>query len=110
MQLSRRCGPPLKERLKTVYAARNVTRTVIRTSVIAGPIILIFLVVLVIKQLLQELAGKAALQQRLSDENQRHGESLALEQSKLLRSPCFFRLLSADVERERYKLAQGAAR
>lgn len=93
----------LKERLKTVYAARNVTRTVIRTSVIAGPIILIFLVVLVIKQLLQELADKAALQQRLSDENQRH-ESLALEQSKLLRSLALD--YQADVERERYKLAR----
>ena len=93
----------LKERLKTVYVARNFTRTVIRTSVIAGPIILIFLVVLVIKQLLQELADKAALQQRLSDENQRH-ESLAIEQSKLLRSLALD--YQADVERERYKLAR----
>lgn len=93
----------LKDRLKTVYAARNVTRTIIRTSVIAGPIILIFLVVLVIKQLLQELADKAALQQRLSDDNQRH-ETQALEQSKLLRSLALD--YQADVERERYKLAR----
>lgn len=93
----------LKERLKTVYAARNVTRTVIRTSVIAGPIILIFLVVLVIKQLLQELADKAALQQRLFDENQHH-EAKAFEQRKLLRSLALD--YQADVERERYKLAR----
>lgn len=93
----------LKQRLNTVYKARNVTRTVIRTSVIAGPIILIFLVVLVIKQLLKELADKAALQQRLSDENQRH-ETLAIEQSKLLRSLALD--YQADVERERYKLAR----
>jgi len=93
----------LKQRLNTVYKARNVTRTVIRTSVIAGPIILIFLVVLVIKQLLQELADKAALQQRLSDENQRHEEQ-ALAQSKLLRSLALD--YQADVERERYKLAR----
>lgn len=93
----------LKQRLGTVYAARNVTRTIIRTSVIAGPIILIFLVVLVIKQLLQELADKATLQQRLSDENQRH-EAQAMEQSKLLRSLALD--YQADVERERYKLAR----
>jgi signal transduction histidine kinase len=93
----------LKARLNNVYAARNLTRTVIRTSVIAGPIILIFLVVLVIKQLLQELADKAALQQRLSDENQRH-EAQAFEQRKLLRSLALD--YQADVERERYKLAR----
>jgi signal transduction histidine kinase len=93
----------LKQRLTTVYAARNVTRTVIRTSVIAGPIILIFLVVLVIKQLLQELADKAALQQRLFDENQHH-EAKAFEQRKLLRSLALD--YQADVERERYKLAR----
>lgn len=93
----------LKQRLKSVYKARNFTRMVIRTSVIAGPIILILLVVLVIKQLLQELADKAALQQRLSDENQRH-ESLAMEQSKLLRSLALD--YQSDVERERYKLAR----
>lgn len=93
----------LKQRLQVVYEARNVTRTVIRTSVIAGPIILIFLVVLVIKQLLKELADKALLQQRLSDENQQH-EKHALEQSKLLRSLALD--YQADVERERHKLAR----
>jgi signal transduction histidine kinase len=93
----------LKNRLQAVYKARNVTRTVIRTSVIAGPIVLIFLVVLVIKQLLRELADKAVLQQQLSSENQRH-ETHAIEQSKLLRSLALD--YQADVERERYKLAR----
>jgi signal transduction histidine kinase len=93
----------LKGRLANVYQARNVTRTIIRTSVIAGPIILIFLVVLVIKQLLKELADKAALQQKLTDENHRH-ETHALEQSKLLRSLALD--YQADVERERHKLAR----
>ncbi|OYY49796.1 MAG: histidine kinase [Methylophilales bacterium 28-44-11] len=93
----------LNVRLKDIHQARNVTRNVIRTSVIAGPILLIFLVVLVIKQLLQELADKAVLQQRLSDENHRH-ETHAVEQSKLLRSLALD--YQADVERERHKLAR----
>ncbi|OZA04504.1 MAG: histidine kinase [Methylophilaceae bacterium 17-44-8] len=93
----------LNVRLKDIHQARNVTRNVIRTSVIAGPILLIFLMVLVIKQLLQELADKAVLQQRLSDENHRH-ETHAVEQSKLLRSLALD--YQADVERERHKLAR----
>jgi len=93
----------LKQRLQVVYEARNLTRMVIRTSVIAGPIVLIFLVVLVIKQLLKELADKALLQQQLSDENLQH-EKHAIEQSKLLRSLALD--YQADVERERHKLAR----
>ena len=93
----------LDGRMQTVFQERKFTRTIIRTSVIAGPLILIFLVVLVIKQLLNELSNKAKLQQLLSEENQRY-EQRALQQTKLLRSLALD--YQADVERERQTLAR----
>lgn len=93
----------IQTRIDQVYQERKFTRTVIRTSVIAGPLMLIFLVVLVIKQLLSELANKAKLQQQLSDENKRY-EQRASQQTKLLRSLGLD--YQADVERERQTLAR----
>jgi len=93
----------LDERMQGVYQERKFTRTIIRTSVIAGPLILIFLVVLVIKQLLNELSNKAKLQQELSEENKRY-ELRAMQQTKLLRSLALD--YQADVERERQTLAR----
>jgi signal transduction histidine kinase len=93
----------LNEHLQALYQERKFTRTIIRTSVIAGPLLLIFLVVMVIKQLLSELSNKATLQHQLAEENKRH-EMRAMQQTKLLRSLALD--YQADVERERQTLSR----
>ncbi len=74
-----------------------------RTSVIAGAMLLIFLVVLVIKQLLGEITVKSELQQQVLRENEIYEKKLQV-QTKLLRSLALD--YQADVERERQKLSR----
>ncbi len=74
-----------------------------RTSVIAGAMLLILLVVLVIKQLLSEITVKSELQQQVLRENEIYEKKLQ-EQTKLLRSLALD--YQADVERERQKLSR----
>jgi signal transduction histidine kinase len=74
-----------------------------RSSVIAGSLILILLVVLVIKQLLGEITIKSELQQQVLKENEIYEEKLQ-QQTKLLRSLALG--YQSDVERERYKLSR----
>lgn len=82
---------------------RQNTVNLARASVIGGALILIFLVVMVIKQLLSELAAKARLQQQVLKENADYEVKLK-QQTKLLRSMALD--YQADVERERQKLSR----
>jgi len=91
------------KRYSDAFNDLDATRTLARVAVITGPLVLIFLVVLVIKQLLKELADKALLQEALADENKKY-ELKSLEQGKLLISLALD--YQSDVERERQKLAR----
>lgn len=82
---------------------RRATVNLARASVIGGALILILLVVMVIKQLLNELAAKSKLQQQVVQENADYEIKLH-QQTKLLRSLALD--YQADVERERQKLSR----
>ncbi len=77
--------------------------TMARASVIGGTLVLILLVVMVIKQLLSELAAKAHLQQLVIKENTNYDLKLK-QQTMLLRSLALEH--QADVEHERQKLSR----
>lgn len=87
----------------TMAEKRRSTVTLARISVIGGSLLLIFLVVLVIRQLLKELSFKSQLQQQVVNENEIYELKLQ-EQTKLLRSLALD--YQADVERERQKLSR----
>ena len=89
--------------LDTLIQKRDNSYILARSSVIVGALILIFLVVLVIKQLLKEIAIKSALQQQVLKENEIYEEKLQ-QQTKLLRSLALD--YQSDVERERQKLSR----
>jgi signal transduction histidine kinase len=91
------------EKLAEKELQRQNTIAIARLSIVIGAIILIFLVVLVIRQLLKEIKIKSELQQRVLQENALYEIKLG-EQTKLLRSLAFD--YQADVERERQKLAR----
>ena len=82
---------------------RQNTVTLARVSVIGGALILILLVVMVIKQLLNELLAKGKLQQQVSHENADYKVKLA-QQTLLMRSMALD--YQTDVERERQKLSR----
>lgn len=82
---------------------RWATARLARISVIGGALLLILLVVLVIKQLLNELSFKSQLQQQVVKENEIYEKKLQ-QQTKLLRSLALD--YQADVERERQKLSR----
>ena len=82
---------------------RQNTVNLARASNIVGALILIFLVVMVIKQLLNELLVKSKLQQQVINENANYEIKLQ-QQTKLLRSMALD--YQADVERERQKLSR----
>ena len=82
---------------------RRSTVILARISVIGGSLLLIFLVVLVIKQLLNELTVKSQLQQQVVQENEIYEKRL-FQQTKLLRNLALD--YQADVERERQKLSR----
>jgi len=93
----------LKKRISDKQHKKASTSSLIRFSVISGPLILILFVTLVIKSLLTEISIKAALQNQLKTENQKH-ERKVKEQSKLLQNLALD--YQSDVERERQKLAR----
>lgn len=82
---------------------RKETIAIARMSIVGGALILIWLVVLVIKQLLAEIAIKSQLQQQVVRENAFFEDKLR-DQSKLLRSLALD--YQTDVERERQKLSR----
>jgi len=89
--------------LNAKLKARADTILIARISIFGGALILIWLVVLVIKQLLAEIAIKSDLQLRVQRENAIYEEKLQ-QQTKLLRSLALD--YQADVERERQKLSR----
>ena len=89
--------------LDTLIQKRDKSYILARSSVIVGALILIFLVVLVIKQLLKEIVIKSELQQQVLKENEIYEEKLQ-QQTKLLRSLALD--YQSDVERERQKLSR----
>lgn len=82
---------------------RYSTISVARLSIVFGALLLIFLVGLVIKQLLAEIATKSESQQWVLKENVIYEDKLS-QQTKLLRSLALD--YQADVERERQKLSR----
>jgi len=89
--------------LEAKIKSRQRTVLIARISIYASALILIWLVVLVIKQLLAEIVIKSHLQQRISKENTIYEEKLQ-QQTKLLHSLALD--YQADVERERHKLSR----
>lgn len=89
--------------LEAKIKSRQRTVLIARISIYASALILIWLVVLVIKQLLAEIVIKSHLQQRISKENIIYEEKLQ-QQTKLLHSLALD--YQADVERERHKLSR----
>ena len=89
--------------LDALLQKRDHSYTLARSSVMAGALLLIFLVVLVIKQLLNEITIKSELQQQVLRENEMY-EAKLQQQTKLLRSLALD--YQADVERERQKLSR----
>lgn len=88
--------------LETKLAERRHTILMARLSIFGGALLLVWIVVLVIKQLLEEIAIKSELQQSVIRVNVIYEEKLK-QQTKLLRSLALD--YQADVERERQKLA-----
>ena len=91
------------QNLERMLEKRKHTVIWTRLSFVAGALVLIFLVVLVIKQLLGEISVKSELQLRLVKENEIYEQKLE-EQSLLLSSLALD--YQADVERERQKLSR----
>jgi signal transduction histidine kinase len=82
---------------------RKATVNLARASGIIASLVLILLVVMVIKQLLNELLAKSKLQQQVVQENADYQVKLK-QQTMLLRSMALD--YQADVERERQKLSR----
>ena len=93
----------LSSEIKVRLVERRNSVNLARLSSISGAIILILLVIMVIQQLLKELATKSHLQQQALKENADYEVKLK-QQTKLLRSMALD--YQADVERERQKLSR----
>ena len=93
----------LSNDVKVRLVERRNSVNLARASSISGAIVLILLVIMVIQQLLKELATKSHLQQQALKENADYEVKLK-QQTKLLRSMALD--YQADVERERQKLSR----
>lgn len=82
---------------------RNQWRRVTRWFVMVGPLIFVGLVVLVIRRLLKELAEKADLHTRLSNENVAYEHNIRNLTTKLHGQAL---AAQTNIERERYQLAR----
>ena len=89
--------------LSEMLIQRNKSTIITRFFVVGGALFLIFLTVIVLKQLLQEITVKSDLQNLLVKENTRNEDKLQ-QQKVLLRSLALD--YQADVERERQKLSR----
>ena len=89
--------------LDILVGQRKSSIVLARASLIGGNLILIFLVVLVIKQLLSEISVKSQLQKQLLEHNKLNDEKL--EQQATALSGLAYEYLS-NVEEERHKLAR----
>lgn len=82
---------------------RNTIRRMMRWFVMACPLIFVSLVVLVIRRLLRELAEKANLYVRLTDENAEYERNIQRMTTTLQRQAL---QAQTNVERERYQLSR----
>lgn len=82
---------------------RNTARRITRWCVMACPLIFVTLVVMVIRRLLRELAEKARLHARLSDENNAYERNIDSLTTKLQRQAL---QAQTNIERERYQLSR----
>jgi len=82
---------------------RNTMRRMMRWFVMACPLIFVSLVVLVIRRLLRELAEKANLYVRLTDENAEYERNIQRMTTTLHRQAL---QAQTNVERERYQLSR----
>lgn len=101
--LSRQFEKEITDYRHELAEARNNMRRMMRWFVMACPLIFVSLVVLVIRRLLRELAEKANLHERLTDENaeyERNIQSLTVSlQRQALQA-------QTNIERERYQLSR----
>lgn len=82
---------------------RNTLRRMMRWFVMACPLIFVSLVVLVIRRLLRELAEKANLYVRLTDENAEYERNIQTLTTTLQRQAL---QAQTNIERERYQLSR----
>lgn len=82
---------------------RNHTRRMMRWIVMACPLIFVGLVVLVIRRLLRELAEKATLTMRISDENAEYERNIQTLTTRLQRQALE---AQTNIEQERYQLSR----
>ncbi|PPD12491.1 CHASE3 domain-containing protein [Methylophilus sp.] len=82
---------------------RNTMRRMMRWFVMACPLIFVSLVVLVIRRLLRELAEKANLYVRLTDENAEYERNIQRMTTTLQRQAL---QAQTNIERERYQLSR----
>ncbi len=83
--------------------SRNVSRSLTRIVVMLCPLLFISLVIVIVRRLLLELAEKAVLHRRLSDENQAYQTNIHALTQKLQGMAL---QAQTDIERERYQLSR----
>lgn len=93
----------LNKKISESFKQRRLKNNIARASTIISPLILLALVILIIKQLIEELSKKAALQVTLADEILKHRKEL--EEKGLMLQNLSLEYQS-DVEKEKYKLAR----
>lgn len=101
--LARRFEQQVLDYRQELADTRNTLRRMMRWFVMACPLIFVSLVVLVIRRLLRELAEKANLYVRLSDENAEYERNIQSLTTKLQRQAL---QAQTNIERERYKLSR----
>jgi signal transduction histidine kinase len=101
--LSRRFEQQVLDYRGELEDRRNTMRRMMRWFVMACPLIFVSLVVLVIRRLLRELAEKANLYVRLTDENAEYERNIQRMTTTLHRQAL---QAQTNVERERYQLSR----
>jgi len=101
--LAQRLESQVLEVRQALAEQRNHTRRMMRWIVMACPLIFVSLVVLVIRRLLRELAEKATLYVRLSDENAEYESNIQTLTTRLQRQALE---AQTNIEQERYQLSR----
>jgi signal transduction histidine kinase len=101
--LSRRFEQQVMDYRLELEDNRNTLRRMMRWFVMACPLIFVSLVVLVIRRLLRELAEKANLYVRLTDENAEYERNIQTLTTTLQRQAL---QAQTNIERERYQLSR----
>lgn len=101
--LSRRFEQQVMDYRVELEETRNTMRRMMRWFIMACPLIFVSLVVLVIRRLLRELAEKANLYVRLTDENAEYERNVQVLKTTLQRQAL---QAQTNIERERYQLSR----